>query len=79
MGSRTGKAFKKFVWFLIGLSLLMIPKIFRNNTPQKSPVPVTVGAYITDIYDVDLKKDHTQPISISGSGGYQLFAMAVFK
>jgi hypothetical protein len=46
---------KKSLWLFIGLTLLL-PGISFGAAATKSPVPVTVGIYVTDVYDVDLKK-----------------------
>jgi hypothetical protein len=50
-----GQLCKKPLWLFIGL-LLLIPGISLGATVKRSPVPVTIGIYVTDIYDVDLKK-----------------------
>ena len=46
---------KKSLW-LIAVLALLIPGISFAEQAKKAPVPVTVGIYVTDIYDVDLKK-----------------------
>jgi hypothetical protein len=50
-----GQLCKKSLGLFIGLALL-IPGISFGAQVKKAPVPVTVGIYVTDVYDVDLKK-----------------------
>jgi hypothetical protein len=48
--------FKKTIMLFLALALLLIPGASFGDEPRKAAVPVTVGIYVTDIYDVDLKK-----------------------
>jgi hypothetical protein len=47
---------KKILTLFICLAILFVPGASFGEAPRKEPVPVTVGLYLTDIYDVDLKK-----------------------
>ncbi len=45
-----------FVCAVVLLMLFMGTAVQAGETPRKEPAKVTVGIYLTDIYDVDLKK-----------------------
>ena len=44
------------ICLIVFLVLLLPGSLLAKEAPAKKPVPVTVGIYLTDIYDVDIKK-----------------------